>query len=65
MVGRALRLWIEPEDKSYGADVETVFSGGGGRKCTLDERTHEFNRGYKIGISTSPWIRRKDPKDIS
>jgi hypothetical protein len=65
MTGRALRLWIEPEDKSYGADVETVFSSGGGRKCALCGRTHELNRGYKIGIFTLPWIHRKDPEDIS
>jgi hypothetical protein len=34
------------------------------RKCVLRGRTHELNRGYKIDISASPWICRKDPEDI-
>jgi hypothetical protein len=64
MTSRALCLWIEPKDKSYGANVETVFSGGGGRECALRGRTHKPNKGYKIDISTSPWVHRKDPEDI-
>jgi hypothetical protein len=65
MTGRTLRLWIELEDKSYGVDVETVFSSGGSGKCVIRRRTHELNWGYKIDISTSPKIRRKDPEEIS
>ena len=65
MTGRALCLWIEPWDKSSGADVETVFSGGGGGKCTLRGRTHELDRGYKTDISASSWIRREGPEEIS
>jgi hypothetical protein len=64
MTSRALRLWIELEDKRYGANVETLFSGGGGRECVLCGRTHKPNRGYQIDISTSPWVRRKYPEDI-
>jgi hypothetical protein len=35
MTGRALRLWIEPQDKSYGADVEAVFSSEGSGKWRI------------------------------
>ena len=64
MTGRALHLWIEPQDKSYGEDVEVVFSSRGGGKCTLRGRTYELDWGCKIDISASPRIRRKDPEDI-
>jgi hypothetical protein len=64
MTGRALCLWIEPKDKSYGVDMKAVFSSGGSGKCTLCKRTHELNWGYNTNIPALPWILRKGLEDI-
>ena len=61
MTGKTFCLWVKPQDKGYGADVETVFSSGSCEKCALCGGTHELNRRYKTDLSASYWNHGEGP----